>query len=245
MEFKNIDKTLAATLSAIAQKNIERPMEPGVDYIPASGKVLSEQDLLYGVEAVLDGWLTGGRFNTEFETKLAKMLGSKRVLTVNSGSSANLLAFATLTSPKLGERALKPGDEVITVASGFPTTVNPILQFQCIPVFIDVTVPGYNANIAIATFSHNLSFPFISPFNSFTGAIYLDDAELMNNDYGVIISRKSVTPIEDKSFILQSEISNGIGGVRMRSVNSFRIEETNIMNMSEYGISATASDVTI
>lgn len=103
----------------------------------------------------------------------------------------------------------------------------------------------YNANIAIATFSHNLSFPFISPFNSFTGAIYLDDAELMNNDYGVIISRKSVTPIEDKSFILQSEISNGIGGVRMRSVNSFRIEETNIMNMSEYGISATASDVTI
>lgn len=149
VEFKHIDKTLATTLEAIAKKNIERPMEPGVDYIPASGKVLFEQDLLFGVEAVLDGWLTGGRFNTEFESKLAKMIGARRVLTVNSGSSANLLAFATLTSPKLGDKALKPGDEVITVASGFPTTVNPILQFQCVPVFIDVTVPGYNANIAI------------------------------------------------------------------------------------------------
>ena len=149
MEFKNIDQTLAATLSAIAQKNIERPMEPGVDYIPASGKVLFEQDLLYGVEAVLDGWLTGGRFNAEFEKRLAEMLGSKRALTVNSGSSANLLAFATLTSPKLGDKALQPGDEVITVASGFPTTVNPILQFHCVPVFVDVTVPGYNANVAM------------------------------------------------------------------------------------------------
>ena len=149
MEFKNIDKALAATLSTIAQKNIERPMEPGVDYIPASGKVLFEQDLLFGVEAVLDGWLTGGRFNTEFEKKLADMIGAKRVLTVNSGSSANLLAFATLTSPKLGDRALQPGDEVLTVASGFPTTVNPILQFHCVPVLVDVTVPGYNANVAI------------------------------------------------------------------------------------------------
>ncbi|MCD6446748.1 MAG: lipopolysaccharide biosynthesis protein RfbH, partial [Candidatus Marinimicrobia bacterium] len=149
MEFKHIDKTLATTLEAIAKKNIERPMEPGVDYIPASGKVLFEQDLLFGVEAVLDGWLTGGRFNTEFESKLAKMIGARRVLTVNSGSSANLLAFATLTSPKLGDKALKAGDEVITVASGFPTTVNPILQYHCVPVFVDVSIPGYNANVSM------------------------------------------------------------------------------------------------
>ncbi|MFA6618316.1 MAG: lipopolysaccharide biosynthesis protein RfbH [Candidatus Neomarinimicrobiota bacterium] len=149
MDYKNIDKNLVSILSAIAQNNIKRPMEPGVDYIPASGKVLFEQDLLYGVDAVLDGWLTGGRFNKEFEKKLAEMLGSKRVLTVNSGSSANLLALASLTSPKLGERALKPGDEVITVASGFPTTVNPILQFSCVPVFLDVSVPGYNADLSL------------------------------------------------------------------------------------------------
>ena len=149
VEFKNIDKALQETLGKIAKDKIEKIIVPGKDYIPASGKVLFEQDLLYGIEAVLDGWLTGGRFNAEFEDRLAKMLGSRRVLTVNSGSSANLLAFATLTSPKLGERALKPGDEVITVASGFPTTVNPILQFHCIPVLIDVTVPGYNANVAI------------------------------------------------------------------------------------------------
>ncbi len=149
MELKNINKDLAAQLETIAKQRIERPMEPGVDYIPASGKVLFEQDLLMGVDAVLDGWLTGGRFNTEFESRLAKMIGNKRVLTVNSGSSANLLAFATLTSPKLGDRALTDGDEVITVASGFPTTVNPILQFNCVPVFVDVTVPGYNANVDI------------------------------------------------------------------------------------------------
>ena len=149
VEFKNIDKALQETLGKIAKDKIEKIIVPGKDYIPASGKVLFEQDLLYGIEAVLDGWLTGGRFNAEFEDRLAKMLGSRRVLTVNSGSSANLLAFATLTSPKLGERALKPGDEVITVASGFPTTVNPILQFHCVPVLIDVTVPGYNANVAI------------------------------------------------------------------------------------------------
>jgi CDP-6-deoxy-D-xylo-4-hexulose-3-dehydrase len=149
MDYKNIDKALAEKLGAIARDRIVRPMEPGKDYIPASGKVLFEEDLIMGVDAVLDGWLTGGRFNMEFEDKLATMIGSKRVLTVNSGSSANLLAFATLTSPKLGDRALKPGDEVITVASGFPTTVNPILQFHCIPVLVDVSIPGYNANVQI------------------------------------------------------------------------------------------------
>ncbi|MFT6335727.1 MAG: hypothetical protein ACJATI_002482 [Halioglobus sp.] len=100
----------------------------------------------------------------------------------------------------------------------------------------------YNAEVAIGTYAYSGSF---TPFTSFTGAIYLDDAELMDNEYGVIISRKSVTPIVDKSFILHSEISNGLGGVRMGAINSFRIEDTNIMNMSEYGISATASDVTI
>ena len=130
MAFRNIDQNLQEILIKIAKEKVEKTIIPGKDYIPASGKVLFEKDLLYGIDAVLDGWLTGGRFNAEFEERLAKMIGCKRALSVNSGSSANLLAFATLTSPKLGDRALQPGDEVITVASGFPTTVNPILQYH-------------------------------------------------------------------------------------------------------------------
>jgi len=90
------------------------------------------------VAASLDGWLTTGRFNVEFEQKLAAFIGVKHLITVNSGSSANLVAFSTLTSPKLGERAIRPGDEVIGVAAGFPTTVNPIIQFGAVPVFVDV-----------------------------------------------------------------------------------------------------------
>lgn len=98
------------------------------------------------VEASLDGWLTTGRFNAEFEKKLASFLGVKHCLSVNSGSSANLVAFSTLTSPKLGERAIKKGDEVIGVAAGFPTTVNPIVQFGAVPVFVDVDLETHNIN---------------------------------------------------------------------------------------------------
>ena len=98
-------------------------------------------------DAVLDGWLTTGRFNDEFERKLAEFLGVRQAITTNSGSSANLLALTALTSPKLGNRQLKPGDEVITVAAGFPTTVNPILQNKLIPVFLDVDIPTYNIRV--------------------------------------------------------------------------------------------------
>ena len=111
---------------------------PGVTAVPPSGKLLDASELKNMVEASLDGWLTTGRFNAEFEKKLAAFIGIKHLITVNSGSSANLVAFNTLTSPKLGYRAIKPGDEVIGVAAGFPTTVNPILQFGAVPVFVDV-----------------------------------------------------------------------------------------------------------
>ena len=114
------------------------PFFPGVTVIPPSGKLLNAAELKNMVEASLDGWLTTGRFNAEFEKKLAAFIGIKHLITVNSGSSANLVAFSTLTSPKLGERAIKKGDEVIGVAAGFPTTVNPILQFGAVPVFVDV-----------------------------------------------------------------------------------------------------------
>jgi len=117
---------------------------PGVSEVPVSGKVIGTLELQNMVEASLDGWLTTGRFNEQFEDKLSKILGVKCLLTVNSGSSANLIAFSTLTSPKLKERAIQKGDEVISVAAGFPTTVNPIVQFGAIPVFIDVKIPTYN-----------------------------------------------------------------------------------------------------
>lgn len=117
---------------------------PGASMVPPSGKIIGAEELKLMVEASLDGWLTTGRFNDEFEEKLARFLGVKHLITVNSGSSANLIAFSTLTSPKLGERAIKPGDEVIGVAAGFPTTVNPVIQFGAVPVFVDIELGTYN-----------------------------------------------------------------------------------------------------
>ncbi|MFN3998112.1 lipopolysaccharide biosynthesis protein RfbH [Algoriphagus sp.] len=128
------------------EKYISRPFIPGESVIPPSGKVLGKEELVNMVEASLDGWLTTGRFNQLFEKKLAEFLGVKYALSVNSGSSANLVAFNTLTSPRLGDRAIKKGDEVIGVAAGFPTTVNPIIQFGAIPVFVDVDLTTHNIN---------------------------------------------------------------------------------------------------
>lgn len=121
-----------------------QPFVPGQTAVPVSGKVLGARELQLMVEASLDGWLTTGRFNAEFEQRLAQYLGVKHVLTVNSGSSANLVAFSALTSPRLGPRAIQPGDEVIGVAAGFPTTVNPIVQFGAVPVFVDVDLATHN-----------------------------------------------------------------------------------------------------
>jgi CDP-6-deoxy-D-xylo-4-hexulose-3-dehydrase len=125
----------------------ERPFAPG-DPVPVSGKVFDARDLQNLVEAGLDFWLTTGRFARDFEARFAAFMEQKHCLLVNSGSSANLLALTALTSPQLGERRLRPGDEVITCASGFPTTVNPILQNQLVPVFLDVHLPTYNLDVA-------------------------------------------------------------------------------------------------
>jgi len=118
--------------------------QPGVTPVPVSGKVIGEPEIAAITESALDGWLTTGRFNDAFEKRFADFVGVPYALTTNSGSSANLLAVAALTSPKLGNKALKAGDEVITVAAGFPTTVNPILQMGMVPVFVDVHIPTYN-----------------------------------------------------------------------------------------------------
>lgn len=149
-----------------------KPFVPGETPVPVSGKVLGASELVNMVEASLDGWLTTGRFNAMFEEKLARYLGVKHLITVNSGSSANLVAFSTLTSPKLGDRAIKQGDEVIGVAAGFPTTVNPIIQFGAVPVFVDVDLATHNidagkieAAISPKTKAIMLAHSLGNPFN--------------------------------------------------------------------------------
>lgn len=126
--------------------NIMQPDKSNKNYIPSAGKVLGSEELCNMIDASLDMWLTTGRFNDEFEKKFADYLGVKYALSTNSGSSANLLALSALTSHKLGDRQLKKGDEVITVAAGFPTTINPIIQQGLVPVFIDCEVGTYNIN---------------------------------------------------------------------------------------------------
>jgi CDP-6-deoxy-D-xylo-4-hexulose-3-dehydrase len=129
-------------------EEFKRPnFRPGESTVQVSGKVVDATDLQSLVESALDGWLTAGRFATQFEKEFAKFMGLKHGVLVNSGSSANLLALTCLTSPKLGDLRLVPGDEVITVAAGFPTTVNPIFQNGLIPVFIDVHIPTYNIDV--------------------------------------------------------------------------------------------------
>ena len=121
---------------------------PGETGVPVSGKVFDHQELVNLVDSSLDFWLTAGRFSDEFESRFAKLLGTRYSLITNSGSSSNLLAVSALTSPLLGEKRLQPGDEVITASVGFPTTVNPILQNGAIPVFLDVDIPTYNIDVS-------------------------------------------------------------------------------------------------
>ncbi|MBQ4363212.1 MAG: lipopolysaccharide biosynthesis protein RfbH, partial [Oscillospiraceae bacterium] len=126
----------------------EKPFEEG-DRIPYASRVYDEKEMCSLVDSALDFWLTTGRFSDEFERGFARWIGVKHAALVNSGSSANLIAFMTLTSPLLGERRIKRGDEVITVAGGFPTTINPIIQYGAVPVFIDMTIPGYNMDVSL------------------------------------------------------------------------------------------------
>jgi CDP-6-deoxy-D-xylo-4-hexulose-3-dehydrase len=149
-----------------------KAFEPGRTIIPPSGKLIGAEELKNMVEAALDGWLTAGRFNEQFEKKLADFIGVKHAITVNSGSSANLVAFSVLTSSRLGDRAIKQGDEVIGVAAGFPTTVNPIIQFGAIPVFVDVDKYTHNidaskieAAITSKTKAIMLAHSLGNPFN--------------------------------------------------------------------------------
>lgn len=172
LEQERLRREIARLVDQYAESKFScSAFEPGNTVIPPSGKVIGVEELKNMVDASLDGWLTSGRFNDQFEKKLAEFIGIKYAITVNSGSSANLVAFSTLTSPKLGEKAIKKGDEVIGVAAGFPTTVNPILQFGAVPVFVDIDEKTHNIDAskveaAISTktkaimLAHSLGNPF-------------------------------------------------------------------------------------
>ena len=143
--FINYKKEISNLTSSI-KFNLKNKFIPGKTYIPSAGKIIDKDEVENMIQASIDGWLTTGRFNKDFEFKLANFLNVKNLITVNSGSSANLVAFSSLLSSKLGDKRIKPGDEVITVAAGFPTTVNPIIHNGCIPVFVDVFQETYNIN---------------------------------------------------------------------------------------------------
>ena len=145
MKSRNIKKEIFNLVAEYyTEKHKPKPFIPGETYIPYAGRVYDEKEMISLVDSALDFWLTAGRFAKQFENDFSKYLGVKHCILTNSGSSANLLAISALTSPKLGERRLKPGDEVITTACAFPTTVNPIIQNNLNPVFIDVDVGTYN-----------------------------------------------------------------------------------------------------
>src|SRR6266545_3206980 len=149
----------------------ENPFVPGESPVPYAGRVFDDDELVHLVDSSLDFWLTTGRFAKQFEREFARFFGLREAVLVNSGSSANLLALTCLTSPRLEERRLRPGDEVITLAAGFPTTVNPIIQNNLVPVFIDVEIPTYNVDVRLlepalsprtraVIFAHTLGNPF-------------------------------------------------------------------------------------
>jgi CDP-6-deoxy-D-xylo-4-hexulose-3-dehydrase len=171
--FQNLkDTSLLTSLREIAKQNTTQTIVAGENYIPVTGKVLDEDDILMGVDAVLDGWLTAGRFSVKFERELANYFGSRYSFLVNSGSSANLLAFYALTSPKLGDKQIMAGDEIITVAAGFPTTINPMIQYGCTPVFVDIDINTCNisaekieAAITSKTKAIMLAHALGNPFN--------------------------------------------------------------------------------
>lgn len=146
-ELININPELKSSLEKVIRRNTFKEIIVGEDYIPVTGKKIDTTDILFGIDASMDAWLTTGRYAKQFESDLAQYIGSKKSILVNSGSSANLTAFYALTSPSLGKRAIQKGDEVITVAAGFPTTINPLIQFGCIPVFVDIDIPTYNIDV--------------------------------------------------------------------------------------------------
>ena len=201
------------------------------DRIPYASRVYDSEEMCNLVDSALEFWLTSGRYTDEFESEFAKYLGVKCCCLVNSGSSANLLAFMTLTSPLLGERAIKPGDEVITVAAGFPTTVTPAIQYGAVPVFVDVTIPQYNIDVTMldaalsdktkaVMIAHTLGNPFdLGAVKKFCDANNLwlieDNCDALGSEYvidGISYKTGTVGDIGTSSFYPPHHMTMGEGG---------------------------------
>lgn len=221
------EQIIALTKEYVKQKFSSRSFTPGITNIPISGKIFDEHEVCNLIESALDFHLTTYRFNDSFEKKLREFIGVKFALTCNSGSSANLIAFSALTSPLLKERKLIPGDEVITVAAGFPTTVNPILQNGLTPVFLDVALPTYNIDIhqlenglsdktRAVMIAHTLGNPFdLEAVKNFTEKYNLFLIEDCCDALGSTYNNKSVGTFGDiatLSFYPAHHITMGEGG---------------------------------
>ena len=223
-------------------KHAPPAFEPGESPVPVSGRVYGASDMQMLADSMLDFWLTTGRFNEAFEKRFAERVGAKHVITVNSGSSANLVAFSTLTSPRLRDRQLKPGHEVITAATGFPTTVNPTLHWGLVPVFVDVKLKTYNidpdqieAAITPKTraimIAHTLGNPFdIAPVKALCDKHGLFLIEDCCDALGATYDGKHVGTFGDVatcSFYPAHHITMGEGGaVFMNNTNFKKIAES-------------------
>jgi CDP-6-deoxy-D-xylo-4-hexulose-3-dehydrase len=208
----------------------KQPFVPGKTYIPPSGKVMDGEDCAHLIDASLDMWLTAGRFADRFEEELAARFGTRFAKLTVSGSAANLLAFACLTSWKLGDKRIKPGDEVITVAAGFPTTVTPIVQYGCIPVFVDVDLATHNVDVDLleaaltpktraVMIAHSLGNPFdvarVAAWCKQHGLYLVEDC---CDAFGALVGDKQVGTFGDVatlSFYPAHHITMGEGGAVM------------------------------
>lgn len=213
------------------EKFHKKPEYKEGDRIPYASRVYDSEEMCNLVDSALEFWLTSGRYTDEFESKFAEYLGVKHCSLVNSGSSANLLAFMTLTSPLLGERAIRPGDEIITVAAGFPTTVTPAIQYGAVPVFVDITIPQYNIDVTkleaalsdktkAVMIAHTLGNPFdLSAVKKFCDAHGLwlveDNCDALGSEYvmdSVTHKTGTVGDIGTSSFYPPHHMTMGEGG---------------------------------
>ena len=213
------------------EKYHQKPAYKEGDRIPYASRVYDSEEMCNLVDRALEFWLTSGRYTDEFEAKFAEYLGVKHCSLVNSGSSANLLAFMTLTSPLLGDRAVKPGDEVITVAAGFPTTVTPAIQYGAVPVFVDITIPQYNIDVTkleealsektkAVMIAHTLGNPFdLSAVKKFCDkhGLWLveDNCDALGSEYtidGVTRKTGTIGDIGTSSFYPPHHMTMGEGG---------------------------------
>ena len=231
MNEREAREKILADVKEYCEKYHKKPEYKEGDRIPYASRVYDSEEMCNLVDSALEFWLTSGRYTDEFEAKFAEYLGVRHCSVVNSGSSANLLAFMTLTSPLLGERAIRPGDEVITVAAGFPTTVTPIIQYGAVPVFVDVTIPQYNIDVTKleAAFSnktkavmiaHTLGNPFdLKAVKAFCDAHGLwlveDNCDALGSEYtidSVTYKTGTVGDIGTSSFYPPHHMTMGEGG---------------------------------